>query len=93
MASPGLTERRLGPAVLAMGSLALVFSLLPGIGFVSYVLGGAAAVLGLIEAIRHPVRGNRGMAIAGAILGAMAIVVATGVLTDVTTTSDVETGN
>ncbi|GLB67781.1 DUF4190 domain-containing protein [Arthrobacter mangrovi] len=62
---------------LVLGIVAIVFGVIPGIGFISFLLGPLAVIFGIIALVKKQ---KKGMSITGIVLGALGAVIA-GIIT------------
>lgn len=63
-----------GTAALVLGIIALVFSFIPVVGFIAFILGPLAVIFGIIGLTRKFAK--KGTSIAGLIMGALAVIIA-----------------
>jgi hypothetical protein len=62
---------------LVLGIVAIVFGVIPGIGFISFLLGPLAVIFGIIALVKKQ---KKGMSITGIVLGALGAIIA-GIIT------------
>lgn len=73
VSNQGQQSNGLGIAALVTGIIALLLSLIPVIGFISWILAPAAIILGIVGMRQRDV--PRGMAIAGLATGGVALLI------------------
>jgi hypothetical protein len=71
--APVQEKKGLAITALVLGIVALVLGVIPGIGFLSFILGPLAIIFGIIALIKKQ---KKGMSITGIVLGALGVIAA-----------------
>ncbi|AUI51267.1 DUF4190 domain-containing protein [Arthrobacter crystallopoietes] len=71
--APMQEKKGLAITALVLGIVALVLGVIPGIGFLSFILGPLAIVFGIIALVKKQ---RKGMSITGIVLGALGVIAA-----------------
>jgi hypothetical protein len=71
--APVQEKKGLAISALVLGIVALVLGVIPGIGFLSFILGPLAIIFGIIALIKKQ---KKGMSITGIVLGALGVIAA-----------------